>query len=51
MFDFILEDDGIVHRLKELKDYYKQKDEREEKKSRRIRDSLLKKVFKVYPGM
>ena len=51
MFDFILEDDGIVHRLKELKAFYKQKDEREEKKTARIRDSLLKKVFKIYPGM
>ena len=55
MFDFILEDDGIVHRLKELKEYYKSKDNKdneEEKKNRKAKkDSILKKVFKIYPGM
>ena len=51
MFDFILEDDGIVQRLKELKAYYKQKDEKEAKKEAKIKDSVLKKVLKIYPGM
>lgn len=51
MFDFILEDDGLVQRLKELKAYYKQKDEKEEKKETKVKDSVLKKVFKIYPGM
>ena len=51
MFDFILEDDGLVHRLKELKAYYKQKDQKEEVKESKLKDSVLKKVFKIYPGM
>ena len=51
MFDFILEDDGLVQRLKELKAYYKQKDEKEEKKEAKVKDSVLRKVFKIYPGM
>ena len=51
MFDFILEDDGIVHRLKELKEYYKKKDEKEDGETRKSNDSILKKVFKIYPGM
>ena len=51
MFDFILEDDGLVHRLKELKAYYKQKDEKEAKKEAKAKDSVLRKVFKIYPGM
>jgi len=51
MFDFILEDDGIVHRLKELKAYYKQKDKKDEDKRRKFKDNVLEKVFKIYPGM
>ena len=51
MFDFILEDDGLVQRLKELKAYYKQKDEKEEKKESKLKDSVLRKVFRIYPGM
>ena len=51
MFEIFQQDDGLVHRLKELKAYYKQKDEREEKKEVRRTDTLLQKVLKIYPGM
>ena len=51
MFEIFQQDDGLVHRLKELKAYYKQKDEREEKKEVRRTDPLLRKVLKIYPGM
>lgn len=51
MFEIFQQDDGLVQRLKELKAFYKQKDEKEEKKKVRVKDSILKKVFKTYPGM
>ena len=51
MFEIFQEDDGLVQRLKELKAYYRQKDEKEEKKEVRLKDSILDKVFKIYPGM
>lgn len=51
MFEIFQEDDGLVQRLKELKAYYRQKDEKEEKKKVRLKDSILDKVFKIYPGM
>ena len=51
MFEIFQQDDGLVQRLKELKAYYKQKDEREEKKEVRRTDTLLRKVLKIYPGM
>ena len=54
MFDIFQEDQGLVQRLKELKDYYKQKDthkgEKQEKENKTV-DSILKKVLKIYPGM
>ncbi len=51
MFEIFQQDDGLVQRLKELKAFYKQKDEKEEKKKVRVKDSILEKVFKIYPGM
>ena len=51
MFEIFQQDDGLVQRLKELKAYYRQKDEKEEKKKVRLKDSILDKVFKIYPGM
>lgn len=51
MFEIFQQDDGLVQRLKELKAYYKQKDEKEEKKEAKVKDSLLRKVLKIYPGM
>ncbi len=51
MFEIFQQDDGLVQRLKELKAYYKQKDEKEEKKEIKLKDSVLRKVFKIYPGM
>jgi hypothetical protein len=54
MFEIFQEDDGLVHRLKELKAYYKQKDDKEAKKKAKLSklsDSILSKVFKIYPGM
>ena len=51
MFEIFQQDDGLVQRLKELKAYYKQKDEKEEKKEAKAKDSVLRKVFKIYPGM
>ena len=51
MFEIFQQDDGLVQRLKELKAYYKQKDEKEAKKEAKVKDSVLKKVFKIYPGM
>ncbi len=51
MFEIFQQDDGLVQRLKELKAYYKQKDESEKPKKARLSDSILSKVFKIYPGM
>ena len=51
MFEIFQQDDGLVQRLKELKAYYKQKDEKEEKEASKLKDSVLRKVFKIYPGM
>ncbi len=51
MFEIFQQDDGLVQRLKELKAFYKQKDQKEENKSLKLKDSILKKVFKTYPGM
>ena len=51
MFEIFQQDDGLVQRLKELKAYYKQKDKKDEDKSRKLKDSILEKVFKIYPGM
>tara|TARA_B100000963_G_scaffold305984_1_gene280416 strand:- start:1478 stop:1633 length:156 start_codon:yes stop_codon:yes gene_type:complete len=51
MFEIFQQDDGLVQRLRELKAYYKQKDEVEEKKEARRKDTLLLKVLKIYPGM
>ena len=51
MFEIFQQDDGLVQRLRELKAYYKQKDEGEEKKEARRKDTLLLKVLKIYPGM
>ena len=51
MFEIFQQDDGLVQRLKELKAYYKQKDEKEEKKETKLKDSILKRVFRIYPGM
>ncbi len=51
MFEIFQQDDGLVQRLKELKAYYKQKDEKEDKKEIKLKDSVLRKVFKIYPGM
>ena len=51
MFEIFQQDDGLVQRLKELKAYYKQKDESEKVKKVRVKDSILSKVFKIYPGM
>ena len=51
MFEIFQQDDGLVQRLKELKAYYKQKDKKDEDKSRKLKDNILEKVFKIYPGM
>ena len=51
MFEIFQQDDGLVQRLRELKAYYKQKDEKEAKERLKTTDSVLKKVFKIYPGM
>ena len=51
MFEIFQQDDGLVQRLKELKAYYKQKDEKEGKKEVKLKDAILKRVFKIYPGM
>jgi len=51
MFEIFQQDDGLVQRLKELKAYYKQKDESEKPKKPKLSDSILSKVFKIYPGM
>lgn len=51
MFEIFQQDDGLVQRIKELKAYYKQKEQKEEKEKLKTTDSLLKKVFKIYPGM
>ena len=51
MFEIFQQDDGLVHRLKELKAYYKQKDEREKKLRDEKKSTLLQKVLKIYPGM
>ena len=51
MFEIFQQDDGLVQRLKELKAYYKQKDEKEDEKEAKLKDSVLRKVFRIYPGM
>jgi len=51
MFEIFQQDDGLVQRLKELKAFYKQKDDKEGIKKKNLRNSILKKVFKTYPGM
>ncbi len=51
MFEIFQQDDGLVQRLKELKAYYKEKDDKEEKKETKTTDSILRKLFKIYPGM
>ena len=51
MFEVFQQDDGLAQRLKELKAYYKQKDQNEKDKSRKFKDNILEKVFKIYPGM
>ena len=54
MFEIFQEDQGLVHRLKELKAYYKQKDDKkapEKQEVTKAKGSILKKVFKIYPGM
>lgn len=51
MFEIFQQDDGLVQRLKELKAYYKQKDEREAREAKQFKDLLFKKVLKIYPGM
>ena len=51
MFEIFQQDDGLVQRLKELKAYYKEKDDTEEKKETKTTDSILRKLFKIYPGM
>ena len=47
MFEIFQQDDGLVQRLKELKAYYKQKEEKEEKKETKLKDSILKRVFRI----
>jgi len=51
MFEIFQQDDGLVQRLKELKAYYKEKDNKEERKEAKTTDSILRKLFKIYPGM
>ena len=57
MFEIFQQDQGLVQRLKELKAYYKEKDEVKSLKSTKeqelakAKDSILRKVFKIYPGM
>ena len=57
MFEIFQQDQGLVQRLKELKAYYKEKDEVKSLKSlkeqelAKAKDSILRKVFKIYPGM
>jgi len=51
VFEIFQQDDGLVQRLKELKAYYRQKDEKDEKKEVKLKDSILKRVFRIYPGM
>ena len=51
MFEIFQQDDGLVQRLRELKAYYKQKDEVEEKKRGPKKGYILLKVLKIYPGM
>ena len=51
MFDIFQQDDGLFQRLKELKAYYKQKDETEERKKLKTTDSILQRLYKIYPGM
>ena len=57
MFEIFQQDQGLVQRLKELKAYYKEKDEVKSLKSpkdqevAKAKDSILKKVLKIYPGM
>ena len=57
MFEIFQQDQGLVQRLKELKAYYKEKDEVKSLKSpkeqelAKAKDSILRKVLKIYPGM
>tara|TARA_R100001015_G_C4608200_1_gene163378 strand:+ start:512 stop:667 length:156 start_codon:yes stop_codon:yes gene_type:complete len=51
MFEIFQQDDGLVHRLRELRAYYKKKDEKEAEEKLKTKDSLLRKMFKIYPGM
>ena len=50
MFDFILEDDGLVQRLKELKAYYKKADEKKLETQKKLSDSVLKKRVQSLSG-
>jgi len=57
MFEIFQQDQGLVQRLKELKAYYKEKDDKKAFKSpkdqevAKAKDSILRKVLKIYPGM
>ena len=54
MFEIFQQDQGLVQRLRELKAYYKEKDEVKSIKDQEVakaKDSILKKVLKIYPGM
>ena len=51
VFEIFQQDDGLVHRLKELREYYKQKDEKDKSKQLKTRDSILRKILRIYPGM
>tara|TARA_B100000925_G_C21838743_1_gene400503 strand:+ start:547 stop:702 length:156 start_codon:yes stop_codon:yes gene_type:complete len=51
MFEIFQQDDGMVHRLKELREFYKKADEKEKSKQLKTKDSILRKVLKIYPGM
>ena len=58
MFEIFQQDQGLVQRLKELKAYYKEKDEvkrspksPKDQEVAKAKDSILRKVYKIYPGM
>tara|TARA_B100001287_G_scaffold88526_1_gene74205 strand:- start:364 stop:570 length:207 start_codon:yes stop_codon:yes gene_type:complete len=51
VFEIFQQDDGLVHRLKELREFYKKADEKEKNKQLKTKDSILRKVLKIYPGM
>ena len=46
VFEIFQQDDGLVQRLKELREYYKQKDEKEKSKQLKTKDSILRKYTK-----